>query len=98
MLQELGYADIRHVDEVNAALLSVARAAPDVALLDAQLKGVVSYRVAGELAERGIPFVVGTSFDPASLPAEFQRGVPLRKPYTLPLLAQALADAFATRA
>lgn len=93
MLRELGYADILHVDSVSGALAALAASPPALVFLDANLRGEISHRVARTLGERGIPFVVGSGHDVAALPADFQRGVPMLKPYTVPLLVGALTRA-----
>lgn len=93
MLHELGYAEVRHADSVEKALASIDAARPDIAILDANLRGIVAHEVARKLKESGIPFIVGTGFDVSKLPEAFRFGVPLRKPYSLEKLERALEDA-----
>lgn len=89
MLHELGY-HVRVAESVQSATAIIDLAHPRVAILDANLRGVSAYRVAQRLKESGVPFVVATGFDPSRLPNEFGHGVPLKKPYTLAQLEQAL--------
>lgn len=96
MLHELGY-DVQIADSVWTAIATIDLAHPHIAILDANLKGVPAYRVARRLKDSGVPFVVATGFDPSRLPDEFGYGVPLRKPYSLAGLAEALDTASAPR-
>lgn len=65
----------------------------DVAVLDVNLAGKVSYPVAEILLKRNIPFLFATGYGTAGLPAEL-RGFPvLSKPFLLDQLAKALSVA-----
>ncbi len=55
----------------------------DVALLDVNLDGELTYPVADALARRSKPFVLATGYDPqTSIVAEYRDRPVLRKPYT----------------
>jgi CheY-like chemotaxis protein len=65
----------------------------DIAVLDVNLAGKVSYPIATILRGRGIPFLFATGYGTAGLPVEL-RGVPvLSKPFRKEDLATALAAA-----
>jgi CheY-like chemotaxis protein len=95
MLEELGYERIVHAATIVEALAAIETDAPDIAVLDASLRGAPAHRIAVRLREKGIPFVVSTGHDPRSLPAPFAAGVALRKPYQLGEFGRALEAALA---
>lgn len=97
MLRQLGYDDIRHADNIDAAIASLEVARPSVAILDANLNGITAHRVAQRLKDADVPFVVATGLNPPGLPREFRFGVPLRKPYTVDALESAINIATAAR-
>jgi CheY-like chemotaxis protein len=65
----------------------------DVALLDLNLNGKLSYPVADVLHSRGIPFIVATGYGRANLPDWVNAVSVLSKPFGLDQLASALRDA-----
>jgi CheY-like chemotaxis protein len=80
MLRDLGHRVVKAA-RVGKALDLVASEAIDFAILDINLAGEPSYRVAEQLRLRGIPFVFASGYDPSSLPADFHDIAVLRKPY-----------------
>lgn len=65
----------------------------DVALLDVNLDGEMTYPVADALARRAKPFVLATGYDPqTSIAAEYRDRPVLRKPYTGEGLVQVLRE------
>jgi CheY-like chemotaxis protein len=62
----------------------------DVALLDVNLAGQLSYPVATVLESRAIPIVFVTGYDVAELPFEWQHVPVLSKPFSVDELARAL--------
>ena len=63
----------------------------DIATLDVNLAGQMSYPVAVILRSRDIPFIFATGYRSLALPPELQGAVVLTKPYTCAQLADALA-------
>jgi CheY-like chemotaxis protein len=63
----------------------------DIATLDVNLAGQMSYPVAVTLRSRDIPFIFATGYRSLALPPELQGAVVLMKPYTCAQLADALA-------
>ena len=93
MLLDIGYRHVVRVATVEQALKALQTARPVVAVLDASLRGMSAYRVAAQLRDNGVPFVVSTGYDPTTLPGSFQSGVALRKPYARTDLFHALETA-----
>ena len=80
MLRDLGCRVIKAARVAKAVVL-VASETIDFAILDVNLAGEPSYRVADELRQRGIPFVFASGYDPDTLRADFHDITVLRKPY-----------------
>ena len=71
---------------------------PDVGLLDVNLGSEYSYPLADALAERGIPTVLITGYDPDALPEAYRSLSYLRKPFDLASVSSALEGlAFAAK-
>ncbi|HEY0424706.1 MAG TPA: response regulator, partial [Rhodopila sp.] len=64
--------------------------AMDVAILDINLNGQLSYPVAEMLQARGIPFLFATGYGMAGVPAELRAVPVLSKPFRQQQLAEAL--------
>lgn len=65
-----------------AKCLQLAESAPiDLALLDINLAGEVSFPAALALRRRGIPFVFSSGYDDADLPETWRNEKILQKPY-----------------
>jgi CheY-like chemotaxis protein len=64
----------------------------DVAILDVNLMGQLSYPVATILQSRGIPFVFATGYGRAGIPTSLEKMVLLAKPFTLEQLYGALGS------
>ncbi|MBB3832972.1 CheY-like chemotaxis protein [Xanthomonas arboricola] len=93
-LVHAGAAVAGPVGEVHQALRLIQDDAPDIAVLDYRLgNGETSEPVARLLSERGIPFVLATGVASTSIPAGFERGVILTKPYLSEELVNALLRA-----
>lgn len=64
----------------------------DAAVLDINLRGRVVYEVADLLAERGIPFLFATGYDPELVPASHQARPVCTKPFRIESLLVAVAE------
>src|SRR5450759_3991479 len=62
-LTDLGCAVIGPAGNVNQALAMIEAEAIDVAVLDINLNGQMSYPIADALAARGVPLVFSTGYD-----------------------------------
>jgi DNA-binding response OmpR family regulator len=65
------------------------------ALLDINLNGETSFRLAGKLLERGVPFIFLTGYgDQGAMPVEFRSAHRIAKPYDLDDLARLIRTVF----
>jgi len=91
-LIELGATVIGPATSIDAALALLASHEIDVAVLDLNVRGELSHRVADALRLRRIPIVCATGYGEGA--AEFARGSPIiDKPYSKDKLAVALQSA-----
>jgi CheY-like chemotaxis protein len=63
LLADLGYAIVGPAASVNQALTMIETEPIDVAVLDVNLNGEMSYPIADALIARGVPFVFVTGYD-----------------------------------
>ena len=89
-LEELGCVVAGSASRLEDALAKGRAMDVDVALLDVNLAGQVSYPVAEVLQARAVPFVFTTGYGHAALPAAFQGAPVLPKPFTQSQLEEAL--------
>jgi CheY-like chemotaxis protein len=93
ILDELGCKVAGVASELGEALSKSEEEEFDIAILDVNLNGARSFRVAEKLAELRIPFVFSTGYGFAGVPTAFH-GVPvLVKPFREHDLRDALATA-----
>ncbi len=74
--------------DVRRACECVAAEKLDLALLDINLDGELSYPVAEALASRGVPFIFLTGYDDWVLPEPWRDRPQLRKPVNIRALEQ----------
>lgn len=91
MLASIGCTVVGSAARVADALTKVGTLTFDVALLDVNLAGTLSYPVAEALRSRGTKFIFTTSYGRASLPPDMHDTPLLSKPFLLPQLESALA-------
>lgn len=89
-LLELGYAVAGVAARLESGLRLAQDAGIDVAILDVNLAGRLSYPIAELLHDRGIPFLFATGYGTAGRPDEFRDIPTLAKPYGIGDLARAL--------
>jgi CheY-like chemotaxis protein len=91
MLVDLGYDVVALTTHLEEAL-TYARTMPlDLAVLDINLNGTMSFPVADVLRERGIPFVFATGYGTRVLQAPYTGTPTLQKPFQLTELQRTLA-------
>jgi DNA-binding LytR/AlgR family response regulator len=98
-LEEMGAQVIGPVGSVKDALAMVemADARVDAAVLDINLHDERVYPVADALAGRGVPFVFVTGYDALAIPEPYVSWAPrLQKPVDKALLARALVRSWAS--
>ena len=81
MLADHGCTSVSAASNADEALELIAKQSFDAAMLDLNLDGRKSYRVADALAERGVPFVFSTGYSYESLDDGYRDRPMLRKPY-----------------
>ncbi len=92
VLRDMGHRVIKAARVAKAFDLAATEAI-DFAILDVNLAGETSYKVAEELRRRGIPFVFSSGYAPDALRADFREFPLLRKPYGSREVQLALANA-----
>jgi DNA-binding NtrC family response regulator len=97
MLAELGCAVVGPAASVGQALAMIDAEAIDVAMLDVNLNGEMSYPVADALAARGIPFVFSTGYHKDRLLERYRTFPALQKPFHLSELTDMLAKLLTTK-
>lgn len=90
-LEKLGAEVVGPVPRRDKALMLLSSGEGiDAAVLDINLRGEEVFPVADALAERGIPFVFATGYDPSSVPVAYADVSRWEKPFNPDALAQAL--------
>lgn len=90
MLSDLGMSTAGFARTLDNALAAADRKTFDVAVMDINLRGQVSYPVAEKLAQAGIPLVFVTGYSRARPPGALEDAPLLHKPYEIHELAGAL--------
>lgn len=89
-LGELGFEVVATAARLDEAIAKARSVAADLAVLDVNLAGQVSYPVAEVLLNRSIPFIFATGYGADGLPGRLRNVTVLGKPFLLDQLAQAL--------
>jgi DNA-binding NtrC family response regulator len=97
MLAELGCAVVGPASSVNQALAMIDAEAIDVAMLDVNLNGQMSYPIADALTARGVPFVFSTGYHKDRLLERYRTVPALQKPFHLSELTDMLAKLLAPK-
>jgi CheY-like chemotaxis protein len=97
MLADLGCAVIGPAGSVNQALAMIEAEAIDVAVLDVNLNGEMSYPIADALGARDVPFVFVTGYDKDSILEGYRTCPVLQKPFHRAELTDTLAKLLALK-
>lgn len=90
-IQSFGVKSVRAASRVQQALAMIDERMPDFAVLDVDLGGENSFKVAERLADAKVPFVFSTGYgESANYPVRFAAHEKLLKPYTPESLRAAL--------
>ena len=89
-LEELGCELVATATRLEAAIEVARTLTIDIALVDLNLAGKVSYPVAEILQARGIPFVFATGYGKPGLPSALQATPVLVKPFQMTQLEDVL--------
>lgn len=93
-LEDAGAVVLGPAGAVETAIEVIGQEAQiDGAVVDVNLRGEMAYPVADVLADRGVPFVLTTGYDPSALPPRFARIARCEKPVDIAKLARALGRA-----
>ncbi|PPQ27561.1 response regulator [Rhodopila globiformis] len=80
-LESFGAVIVATASSLGEALVEAERVSADVAILDINLRGEMSYPAAEILARRGMPVVFVTGYANLAVPAAFRSALWLTKPY-----------------
>jgi DNA-binding NtrC family response regulator len=83
--------------DVNQALAMIDAESIDVAVLDVNLRGQMSYPIADVLVARGVPFVFSTGYDKDRLLDGYRTFPALQKPFHRSDLGDTLAKLLASK-
>ncbi|MBZ9774998.1 response regulator [Mesorhizobium sp. CO1-1-8] len=90
MLVDLGYDVVANVATLEAGLRAAAATAIDVAVLDINLRGSMSFPIADLLAERGVPYLFASGYTAQGIERRHVDAPALQKPFTAEGLAAIL--------
>jgi CheY-like chemotaxis protein len=82
MLSDLGCQSVSVAATVKQALALVSTRPFDIAILDVNLNGEMSFRVADALAALHVPFIFSSGYGADALTEEYRDRPLLRKPYS----------------
>jgi len=91
-LESFGAVIVATASSLDEALVEAERVTADIAILDINLRGEMSYPAADILARRGIPVVFVTGYADLALPAGFQVAPRLTKPYNENRLVEVIRE------
>jgi len=97
MLVDLGCSVVGPAADVNQALAMIDAESIDVAVLDVNLRGQMSYPLADVLVARGVPFVFSTGYDKDRLLDGYRTFPALQKPFHRSDLGDTLAKLLASK-
>jgi CheY-like chemotaxis protein len=97
MLVDFGCSVVGPAADVNQALAMIDAESIDVAVLDVNLRGQMSYPIADVLVARGVPFVFSTGYDKDRLLDGYRTFPALQKPFHRSDLGDTLAKLLASK-
>lgn len=93
MLQELGHTVVDMAMRLPHALQLARTAEFDMAIVDVNLDGHMSFPVVDILRGRGLPFVFATGYGSAGLDSGYRDNLVIKKPFNLAELRNAIGRA-----
>jgi CheY-like chemotaxis protein len=91
-LESFGAVIVATASSLGEALVEAERVTADIAILDINLSGEMSYPAADILARRDIPVVFVTGYANLALPTAFQAAPRLTKPYNENRLVEVIRE------
>ncbi len=95
MLQELGHEVVAVATRIPQALTFASSSDIDLAILDLNLSGALSFPVADVLRNRAVPFLFATGYGFHGLTENYRSEYVLAKPYVIRELEKAIASVMA---
>ena len=93
MVEDLGH-EVAGLAMRLPQAMELARSRPiDLAILDVNLDGHMSYPVAEVLEGRGVPYVFATGYGATGIDTRYRDGVIIKKPYAMDDIRGAIAHA-----
>jgi CheY-like chemotaxis protein len=93
MVEQLGHTVAAEAGDVGRATELAQTGLFDLAILDVNLNGKMSFPAADILAERRIPLIFASGYAADSFPAAFRSTPRLQKPFQIETLSKAIAAA-----
>ena len=93
MVEELGHAVAAEAGDVGRAAELAQTGLFDLAILDVNLNGTVSFPVADIIVKRHIPLIFASGYALDNYPAAFGSTPKLQKPFQIETLAKAITAA-----
>ena len=93
MLQDLGHSVVSMATRVAGGMEFARCGDLDMAILDINVHGVVSFSLAAILQGRGVPIIFASGYGESGLVDEFRNALVLTKPYGVDDLQQVVAKA-----
>ena len=97
-LTQLGYDVVDKARDLVQGLILARESAIDVAVLDVNLAGLSSAKIADLLQERGVPFLLISGYTEAGIPERHRNRLRLAKPYESATLRRALRGLLGAKA
>lgn len=95
MVEDLGHEVAELAMRLPQALELATTRPLDLAILDVNLDGHMSYPVAEVLEKRGVPYVFATGYGAPGIEPRYRRGVIIKKPYAMDDIRGAIENALA---
>ena len=93
MLTDLGHCVVETSNRVERGIEIARHGNIDMAILDINVRGVLSFPIAEILRDRGVPVIFASGYGQRGLISEFRDAHILTKPFDLDGLAQMVAKA-----
>jgi CheY-like chemotaxis protein len=97
MLEDFGHKLVTVATRLEEALAAAESEAVDLAILDLNLGGVLTYPVADMLRDRGVPFIFATGYGSGGLKEAYSDLPPLQKPFNQEALDLAIIGALGSK-
>lgn len=90
MLSEIGHWEIELCTRLEEAHKYLNNGLPNLAILDVNIHGQLSYPIADRLLAAGVPYIFATGYGDLTHPQLHQEAITVTKPYSLSHIADAV--------